>query len=97
MKKVVIFLLVAGLVVWALMREQQAEDRAREFCDSVAVGERFDLVSDRARSVGEDQLRIVRDESVIVGFTGIPPFSRHACEVTSEGGVVSGKRYVHID
>lgn len=88
---------MAGVVGWAGVSEYQAENDARAFCNSVSVGERFAPLVERARAVGDDQLRIVRETSVIVGFMGIPPFSRHACEVTSTNDVVDGKRYIHID
>ena len=96
MKWIVIIVLFA-LFAWAGVREENAEDNARRFCDSVILGESFAALLETAKTVGEDKLRIIREHSLMIGFTGIPPFSRHACEVTSKDGVIDGKHYFYID
>ena len=97
MKWIITIVVLFGLFAWAGVREENAEDSARSFCDSVIIGESFDTLVGKAQSVGEDQLRIINKESLMIGFTGIPPFSRHACEVTSKEGIVDGKHYFYID
>ncbi len=93
----VIIIVLFALFAWAGVREENAEDNARRFCDSVIVGESFATLMETAKTVGEDNLRIISEHSIMIGFTGIPPFSRHACEVTSKDGVIDGKQYVYID
>lgn len=98
MKKwVITAIILFGLFAWAGIREEQAESRAREFCDSIAIGESFATITEKAISVGEDKLRIINKDSIMVGFTGIPPFSRHTCEVINNEGLVSDKQYFYID
>ena len=97
MKWTIAFFLVVGVLAWSWWAEQTAETSAREFCDAVTVGTSFAEVAEIAKTAGEDQLRFMREESIFIGFTGIPPFSRHACDVRGEGGKVVTKRYVHLD
>ncbi len=97
MKWIITILVLGGLLAWAGIREEKAEDSARSFCDSVTIGESYASLLETAKTVGEDKLRIINDQSLMVGFTGIPPFSRHTCEVTSNDGVIDGKQYFYID
>ena len=86
-----------GLLAWGWRTEREAEANATAFCESVTVGGAFADVVESARTAGEDRLRSIRDDSVLVGYTGIPPFSRHACAVTGERGRVVRKSYLHLD
>lgn len=97
MKWVVTAIILTGLFAWAGIREDRAENSAREFCDSIAIGESFAIVTDKAKTAGEDKLRIINKDSLMIGFTGIPPFSRHSCEVINNEGLVSDKQYFYID
>lgn len=97
MKKIVFFVFLVCIFVWAGVREDRAEENARKFCDSAIVGDSFTELQRRAKSAGEDKLRFIREESVTIGFTGIPPFSRHVCEIRSKESVISEKQYFYID
>lgn len=91
---------VAGVGVflaWLVFLERTAESGAREFCAGVEAGGPLEAVARRAAGVGEERLRRVDADLVVVGFTGIPPFSRHLCEVTGKDGTVAGARYLHLD
>jgi hypothetical protein len=50
-----------------------------------------------AQTVGEDRLRFAFDEYFTVGFTGMPPFSRHMCHVHYQGAQVTATEYVLMD
>ena len=97
MIKWIVILVLIGLFVWAGIREDNAESSAMEFCDSVTIGGSYPDLMDKAKTVGEDKLRRINDKSLIVGFTGIPPFSRHTCEVTNSEGLIDEKQYFYID
>ena len=97
MKWGIALVLVAGVLTWSWWVEQTAQTSAREFCDAVIVGSSFAEVAETAKTVGEDRLRLIREESIFIGFTGVPPFSRHACEVRGEEGKVVTTEYVYLD
>ena len=97
MQWIITFVVVIGLLTWGWRIEEAAESRARDFCAQIAVRDVLSKVKEAARRAGEDRLRLVSEDSVLVGFTGIPPFSRHACEVRGEHGIVVSKRYVQMD
>ena len=69
--------------------EYRAESSAKAFCDAASVGTPIDKVAEAATGKGTDMLRRIHAESVTVGFTGLPPFSRHLCTVEAEGGKVT--------
>ena len=87
--------LVVGLIAWGRILEDRAESDAKNFCDTFVLGSSYLELLERAKSVGEDRLRLIGKESIVVGFTGIPPFSRHLCEVSRTGDDVVGKRYIY--
>ncbi len=97
MRWVFFLLIVFGLIVWGGLLEDGAESKAQDFCDSIITGSLYKEAEKRAQQSGEDKLRIIGVNSFSVGFTGIPPFSRHSCEVTRDGELVSDKHYYHID
>ena len=84
----------AGYGLWA---ESRAEAEAREFCASFEIGSTFEDARARAQSVGEPRLKLESETSVTVGFTGLPPFSRHLCRVTRDGNRVAAAEYQHLD
>jgi hypothetical protein len=54
-------------------------------------------LAELAKNAGETQLRVINEQSLVIGFTGIPLFSPHLCEVRlDESGDVT-KRYLLID
>jgi len=97
MRWLVVLLIVVGLIIWGGLLEDGAESRAKQFCDSIIVGSLYVEAERRAKASGEDRLRIISENSLTVGFTGIPPFSRHLCEVSRQGDNVSEKQYYYLD
>ncbi|NKB38590.1 MAG: hypothetical protein GKR93_15760 [Gammaproteobacteria bacterium] len=97
MRWIIALLVIVGLIVWGGLLEDAAESNANEFCDSIAIGSLYKDGEAKAMHTGEDKLRIIDESSFSVGFTGIPPFSRHVCEVTREGELVGDKQYYYID
>ena len=90
-------LVVAAALLWAWHVERVAEDEAMAFCDGIQVGSPLDDVAARAREAGDERLRRIGPDSITVGFTGIPPFSRHLCAARAEKGMVVAARYVYLD
>lgn len=88
---------IAVFLGWLTHLERSAESRARAFCGEIAVGSSLEAAAARAAGVGDERLRRVEGSRVVVGFTGIPPFSRHLCEVTGTDGKVQVARYLHLD
>ena len=97
MRWIITLLVVLGILAWGWWVEQAAESAAKDFCNGVAVGSSFADVAKLAKTVGEDRLRLIHEESIMVGFTGIPPFSRHACEIRGKENKVAAKRYIYLD
>jgi hypothetical protein len=88
---------IFGLVGWGSYAEDRASTKANEFCDSISSSQPFAELAELAKNAGETQLRVINDQSLVVGFAGIPPFSRHLCEIRlNESGDVT-KRYLLID
>lgn len=54
-------------------------------------------VAARARDTGERMLRRIEPEKVTVGFTGLPPYSRHFCTVEAPTGIVARAIYSTLD
>lgn len=88
-----ILIIIAGIYYL----EYRAESSAKAFCDATSVGTPIDKVAEAAKGKGTDMLRRIQPESVTVGFTGLPPFSRHLCTVEAEGGKVTNARYLYLD
>jgi hypothetical protein len=97
MRWIVPLVVAVALAIWGWSVEQSAESEAKKFCDNVEVGTLFAEIARIAKTAGEDRLRLIREDSIIVGFTGIPPFSRHACEIRRAEDRVATKRYVYLD
>lgn len=94
---IIVLSIIVGLIVWGGLLEDGAESKASQFCDSIAIGSLYTEGEKRAKESGEDRLRIISENSFVVGFTGIPPFSRHLCEVLRDGELVSDKHYIYLD
>jgi hypothetical protein len=91
-------LLALALVVGGiLLLESRAEKSARAFCAAALPGTPMAKVADAARDAGTKMLRRIEPEAVAVGFTGVPPFSRHLCTVRGTAGVVSEAAYSYLD
>jgi len=97
MRWMIVPVVILGLIAWGGIVEDRAESRAKAFCDAVPAGSAFRQAAVKAKSVGEDRLRRIRKESIIIGFTGIPPFSRHFCDISRDGDSVGETRYVYLD
>ena len=89
--------LFLGLFVLAYQADRRAEAEARAFCDSIAPGSPFIEAVEIAKKAGEDRLRFIEKDSISVGFTGVPPFSRHFCEIRRAGENVGEKKYLYLD
>ena len=97
MKWGIVLILVVGGLAWGWRVEQNAQISAKDFCDTVAIGSSFAEVAETARAIGEDRLRLIQEDSIIIGFTGIPPFSRHICDVRGKQGNVVSRAYIYLD
>jgi len=91
-------LAVLALVVGAIQYlEFSAESSAKAFCAPSLVGTPLADVARAAQQEGSGPLRHILADSVTVGYTGLPPFSRHLCTVTGKGGTVVDVRYSYLD
>ena len=77
--------------------EDRASTKANAFCDSISPSQSFAQLAELAKNAGETQLRVINDQSLVVGFTGIPPFSRHLCEMRLNESGDATKRCLLID
>jgi hypothetical protein len=93
----VVGLILFGLLGYALLREHRARTDAHAFCDAVTVGAPMAPIRIGAQGLGMDRLRHIGDERVVIGFMGIPPFSRHLCTVYAEDGRVTSAEYFYLD
>ncbi len=94
---IIAFISIFALIIWGGLLEDGAESQAKEFCGAVLIGDSFLETVEKAKTAGEDRLRLIGKESITVGFTGIPPFSRHLCEITRSGDEIGEKRYFYLD
>jgi hypothetical protein len=88
---------LVATIIYMPFKEQNAKSQALEFCDSIEVGRALASAEEAVKGVGEDRLRLRHDHYLTVGFTGIPPFSRHLCYIDHDGQRVTATRYVHMD
>ena len=91
---IVIFILY---VVWGKFREKQALANATSFCEKFPVGTAMAEVSKAASTVGDNLNRVIDQNKIMVGFIGLPPFSRYFCEVNGQGGKVVSFRITYMD
>jgi len=97
MRWIIALVVVVGILAWGWQVEHRAESKAKDFCNGVAVGSSFADLAEIVKTVGEDRLRFIHEDSISVGFTGIPPFSRHVCVIDRSEDKVAAKRYVYVD
>jgi len=96
---------VIGVAVLALVLviggvnylEASAESDAKAFCAASPLGTPMAKVAETAKDTGTKMLRYIQPDEITVGFTGLPPFSRHFCSVAGKAGVVTGTRYYTLD
>jgi hypothetical protein len=103
--------LVAVTVLWGayvkFYKEPHAEAKAREFCASVKEGDPADGLLERALAKGaepafakwhslSDKYRTTDERELLVIFTGLPPFSRHICDIKATTRVIEA-HYVYMD
>ena len=95
-----VLLAVVALIVLGIYfgyREASAESQARAFCEEIEPGSELATVENAVEGVGEDRLRLRYEGYLTVGFTGIPPFSRHLCNVYHDGRIVTSAQYRYLD
>lgn len=91
---VAIFVFLAGGIGYL---ESDAEASAKAFCTSAPVGTASEVVTQAAKEKGESRLRMIHKDSVTVGFTGLPPYSRHLCTIELKDGKVTRADYSYLD
>ena len=91
--------IVAALLLAALgggrIAERNAEAAAQALCRQFPPGSDFRAALAAAASQGE--WRLVTADSITVFFVGLPPFSRHNCEIRGAAGKVVAARYFYLD
>lgn len=94
--------LMAIYVAYGFYAEAKAQREVRDFCQSVQTGEDPSAVLARAEAAGA-QKRWLRwregadgERLLLVMFIGLPPFSRHICEVRARQ-TVTGASTDHLD
>ena len=88
---------VVAMVLYGIFADSRAADAAMAFCDRIEIGSPLARAEAQAEGVGEARLHLEYAEFFTVGFTGMPPFSRHLCQVSHNGQVVTAVEYRHAD
>jgi len=95
---VLLLVIFAIYVAYSMWAEPRAKAAAEAFCEATQLGESTESVMARARAAEPDRLMTAGEPNkVTVMFTGIPPYSRHFCDVNLLGGKVIDKAYSHLD
>lgn len=100
LKGIVLLLVIFAIyVAYSMWAEPRAKAAAEAFCEATQMGESTESVMTRAGAAEPDLMGPASESSnrVYVMFMGIPPFSRHFCDVDLSGGKVTGKAYQHLD
>jgi len=92
---VIVFILF--IVISTSYLEIKARNDAESFCALINIGDPIEPVKELAITVGSSILRSIEENEVVVGFIGIPPFSRHLCIVKSENSKITEKEYFYLD
>ena len=92
---IIVLGLLLALIAGCIVAERHAEAAARELCRRFPPGNDFREALTVAGAQGER--RIATADSITVFFVGLPPFSRHNCEIRGADGKVSASRYFHLD
>lgn len=96
------FLAVVAQITWGTYREPIAKKEAMDFCATVKVGQSIDGIQERAIASGAVKpFARWSDEkdgtqAMLVIYVGMPPFSRHICEIKASKVVVSAQ-YTYMD
>ena len=95
---VLLLVIFAIYVAYSLWAEPRAKAAAEAFCEATQLGESTESVMARARAAEPDRLMTAGEPNkVTVMFTGLPPYSRHFCDVDLYNGKVIDKAYSHLD
>ena len=98
MRKIVTAALLLAAVIAAMATaEWRARGRAQAFCERFAVGGEMAAVRAAASAEGDRLLRSLQPDRISVGYTGLPPFSRHLCVIESREGRIVAVRRVRLD
>ena len=99
LKGIVLLLVIFAIyVAYGTWQEPRARAAAESFCEATQMGESAESVMARARAAEPDRLMTAGEPNkVTVMFTGLPPYSRHFCDVNLLGSKVIDKAYSHLD
>lgn len=89
-------LLLLSLPASCIVAEWRAESQARAFCEKFPVGSVFEEAVKEARGSGH-QIKSWPEGKVAVMYVGVPPFSRHICDLRNAEGIVVEANYVWLD
>jgi hypothetical protein len=95
-------LTTAAYIAWGMYREPIAKQQAIDFCETVKVGQPIDGIQDLAIASGAVKPFAKwsgdkdGENSMLVIYVGMPPFSRHICEIKATNVVLSAK-YTYMD
>lgn len=87
---------------WGIYREPIAMQEAIAFCATIKVGQSTDGIQERAVASGAMKAfakwstEADGSQSMLVIFVGLPPFSRHICEIKANK-VVTSAQYRYTD
>ena len=98
LKGIVLLLVIFAIYVAYGMWAEPRAKAAATFCEATQMGESAESVMARARAAEPGRLMTTGEPNkVTVMFTGLPPYSRHFCDVNLLGGKVIDKAYSHLD
>lgn len=99
LKGIVLLLVIFAIyVAYGMWAEPRAKAAAESFCKATQMGESAESMMARARAAEPDRLMTAGEPNEVrVMFTGLPPYSRHFCDVNLLGGKVIDKAYSHLD
>jgi hypothetical protein len=95
-------LAMAAYLAWGTYREPIAKKQALDFCEAVKVGQSIDGIQKLAIASGAvkpfAKWSGEKDgaQTMLVIYVGMPPFSRHICEIKASPFVLSAK-YTYMD
>jgi len=92
---IVALALVAALIAGGIVAERNAESSARTLCRQFPLDSDFSEAVRIAMTQGERRLTTV--DSITVFYVGLPPFSRHNCEIRGANNKVVATRYFYLD
>lgn len=96
----VLLLAFAAFVGYGAWAERSAESKVSALCASIGAGQDPAAVQDRAIADGADDARlesIEGQDTLVITYVGLPPFSRHLCLVQVQNGRVVSASRSHLD